>query len=334
MIMKKIFLMALGFFATINVMANDSIMVTIKSKVPSGESTMQLYHGGRNPLASISATNGDFVFNGKLPQDAFITLVYPTLRKALPVIADGANIVVDIETSKVTGTVLNDKLTDIMNNVVALSEKGDKKATIDYVIARVDENKSNILPAILLYQFGDELPFDKLKEYTNSDAAYTNHPLFSTIKRYVTEEEKSRAIIGTMFKDLTEKDLEGKDRKLSEFVGKGNYVLIDFWASWCGPCMKEVPYLKAAFDKYKSKGFNIVGLSFDNKEDAWKKAVKEKELNWTHLSDLKGWQSIAGSVYGIRSIPQSLLCDGEGRVVAVNLRGEALGKKLAEIYGF
>lgn len=98
--------------------------------------------------------------------------------------------------------------------------------------------------------------------------------------------------------------------------------------------MGEVPHLKAAFDKYKSKGFNIVGLSFDSKEDAWKKAIKEKELNWVHLSDLQGWKTVAGTVYGIRSIPQSLLCDGTGKVVAVNLRGEALANKLKEIYGF
>ena len=97
--------------------------------------------------------------------------------------------------------------------------------------------------------------------------------------------------------------------------------------------MAEMPNVKANFDKYHAKGFNIVGLSFDRNKDAWIKAIKDNDLNWIHLSDLKFWNTIAASTYGINAIPASLLVDPTGKVVARDLRGPALGKKLAEIYG-
>ena len=98
--------------------------------------------------------------------------------------------------------------------------------------------------------------------------------------------------------------------------------------------MMEMPNVKANYDKYHEKGFNVVGLSFDRDGDAWKKAIADKQLNWVHLSDLKFWQSIAAKTYQIQSIPSSLLVDPTGKIIARDLRGEALGKKLAEIYGF
>ena len=98
--------------------------------------------------------------------------------------------------------------------------------------------------------------------------------------------------------------------------------------------MAEMPNVKANYEKYHAKGFQIVGLSFDQKAEAWKKAVRDKGLNWIHLSDLKGWQTIAAETYNINSIPSSLLVDPDGIVIARDLRGAKLGEKLKEIYGF
>ena len=128
-------------------------------------------------------------------------------------------------------------------------------------------------------------------------------------------------------------DTIGVSHSLSEYVGNGHYVLVDFWASWCGPCLSEMPNVKAAYDRFHAKGFDIVGLSFDANADAWKAAINRFEMPWTNLSDLKGWESTASKKYIIRSIPDNIIVGPDGRIIANSLRGEALQQKLAELLG-
>ena len=130
--------------------------------------------------------------------------------------------------------------------------------------------------------------------------------------------------------NFTQNDANGNPVKLSDF--KGKYVLVDFWASWCGPCRAENPNVVSAYNKYKDKGFTVLGVSFDQNKDRWLQAVKADNLTWAHVSDLKGWGNEVGKIFGISSIPQNLLIDKDGKIIAKNLRGEALEEKLAEIF--
>jgi thiol-disulfide isomerase/thioredoxin len=114
---------------------------------------------------------------------------------------------------------------------------------------------------------------------------------------------------------------------------RGKVVLIDFWASWCGPCRRENPNVVKNYNKYKDKGFDILGVSLDREPGAWKKAISDDGLPWHHISDLKGWQSSHAALYSVTSIPQTVLVDKEGKIIARNIRGEQLGDKLKEILG-
>jgi thiol-disulfide isomerase/thioredoxin len=116
---------------------------------------------------------------------------------------------------------------------------------------------------------------------------------------------------------------------LSSF--KGKYFLLDFWASWCGPCRRENPNVVKAYRQYHNKGFDILGVSLDDSKDDWLKAIKKDGLSWTQVSDLKGWKNEAATLYGIQGIPMNFLIDKEGKIIAKNLRGQDLEKRLAEV---
>jgi thiol-disulfide isomerase/thioredoxin len=137
--------------------------------------------------------------------------------------------------------------------------------------------------------------------------------------------------IGGEAPDFAQNSPDGKKVSLSSLRGK--VVLVDFWASWCGPCRKENPHVKKLYNQYKDKGFDILGVSLDRTKGAWLAAIEKDDLPWHQISDLKGWKNAAAVMYGVTSIPQTVLVDKDGNIIARNLRGPALDQKLAEIFG-
>ncbi|MFV0344954.1 MAG: redoxin family protein [Bacteroidales bacterium] len=142
-------------------------------------------------------------------------------------------------------------------------------------------------------------------------------------------EKLAKVQVGAVAPDFTLNTPDGEPIKLSSLRGK--YILLDFWASWCGPCRAENPNVVKAYNKYKGKKFDILGVSLDNDKEKWLKAIEDDKLTWHHVSDLKGWENEASQMYSVRGIPTNFLLDSEGKIVATNLRGEDLEKKLAEL---
>ena len=160
-------------------------------------------------------------------------------------------------------------------------------------------------------------------------ANFQNDETIVRIKE-LTETQKKTAV-GTKFIDFEMETPDGKAVKLSDYVGKGKVVLVDFWASWCGPCRREMPNLVGAYAKYKNKNFEIVGVSLDQNGDSWKEAIDKLNITWPQMSDLKYWNNEGAKLYAVSSIPHTVLIDGDGIILARGLHGEELQEKLAEV---
>ncbi|MDH5382812.1 MAG: redoxin domain-containing protein [Cyclobacteriaceae bacterium] len=203
------------------------------------------------------------------------------------------------------------------------------------LIAEVFENSTPSIVSIELLKGEDLLDKDKyfstfeivseklVEEYGMS------HPRVAEFSAAVKEMKKLS--IGQVAPNLELPNPDGDLISLSSF--KGKYVLVDFWAKWCKPCRLENPNVVRVYNKYNKDGFEVLGVSLDRNKEDWLQAIKEDNLTWTHISDLKFWQSEAAKIYNIKAIPFALLLDKDGKIIAKNLRGQELDKKLEEIFG-
>lgn len=259
---------------------------------------------------------------------------------------------------KVTGSPVNDEYQAVMSEVNKINETGmakykeyqDAVQSGDTIKAKpikeevekifseqdsvplrfIKNNPASWVTPLFLSQVQYDKDAEELDSMVNAlDPRLAVVPSVIKMRKHI--EALRKVSVGQTAPDFTQNDRDGNPVKLSDVYSKNQYTLIDFWASWCGPCREENPNVVAVFNDYKGKGFGVIGVSLDKERERWLKAIEDDKLAWTQVSDLKYWQNEAAAMYAINSIPSNCLVDKTGKIIAHNLRGEVLRKKLEEL---
>lgn len=209
------------------------------------------------------------------------------------------------------------------------NEQANESGKVNLIKKMIDDNPSSPTCVFFIEVLNTEIYYAYHEKLSKGIKKYDNSKI---VKDFIAKTENVKNLaIGGLAPEINLKNPEGEYVKLSSL--RGNYVLIDFWAAWCGPCRRENPNVVKLYEKYNSKGFEIYGVSLDRDRTSWLKAIEKDKLTWTQVSDLKFWQSEGARAYNVSAIPHTVLLDKEGKIIATNLRGSSLEKKLEELFG-
>ena len=233
--------------------------------------------------------------------------------------------------SSIYDALASDEITDAQRETYTEQAEETMDKLLDITFNGIRKNIGNAAGIFLLKNYYYYMETPVLAEIVGmiSEQTLANDEQLQRIKEQTNKLTATAA--GQQFTDFELKDPDGRAVKLSDYAGKGKVVLVDFWASWCGPCRQEMPNVVKVYNQYKNKGLEIVGVSLDQNEEAWKKGIADLNMTWPQMSDLKYWQCEAASIYGVNAIPHTVLIGKDGTIIERNLRGDALYEKIAEL---
>ncbi len=312
-------------------------------------------------LDSVALVNGEGSFNGIVKNPEIYYLSLNSKKEKLQFFIENAKITItgsadSLLKAKVRGSKVQDELQAFQDKLDVLDKQGSdiyelskeagkagNKAKADSLMGLADKaftemdnqqkqfikaNPASYVSPYLLSRVYYDMEADVLEGYLSGfDAKLDSVSTIVTLKERVNK--LKLVAIGQPSPDFTMNDAAGIPVKLSDIYSKNEYTLIDFWASWCGPCRRENPNVVAVFNDYKTKGFGVFGVSLDSDKAKWEKAIADDHLTWPHVSDLKGWKNEAAALYSVNSIPGNLLVDKTGKIIGRNLREEKLRETIA-----
>ncbi|HQO50907.1 MAG TPA: TlpA disulfide reductase family protein [Bacteroidales bacterium] len=310
---------------------------------------------------SVKVEAGVAHLTGAVSEPEMMFVVFEGMRGSIPFFAEPAEITIKaainkLEDSEINGSVAHERYAAFMDKFQTYDEQMYQHYK-SYSAAEEAANEEAKLAAEAAYEQTEKDKKQFLVDYlrTNNKDLVSHYILFSNSYQFELEELESlvinfdpaisssyltelhkrvqvlkRVVVGMPYVDFEMKDVNDSLVKLSDKIGS-KLLLVDFWASWCSPCRAENPNIVAIYKDFHSKGFDVFGVSLDNNREKWLQAIADDKLSWTHVSDLKRWGNAAGKLYGVQSIPHSLLLDANGVIIAKDLRGEELRNKVAEV---